>query len=265
MVEPRRRLADTTLAGTRAARHVAAHPPPRRRRGNGVACAARDAGDGAHRLCASTRWGDGVRRFLLGVCALAVLTAGCGASGSTSSPATGSPTRPAASPSSIATASLVGRWQRVLRCEQLVGDLDEAGLHASARYAWLGQTSSDGQSSYRSGSPSPTAAHPCVGAVARKHSHFFASGGEFGSLDWLGGQVDDGQYTLVGGNAVRIGSVTFHYQLKDANTLALSPLLTKAMMRTALAHPKDFSDALWAISVAYPGHTWTRVDCRGWC
>ena len=45
----------------------------------------------------------------------------------------------------------------------------------------------------------------------------------------------------------------------------LSPVLTKAMLRQALAHPQKFSTALWAVSVAYAGHTWKRVPCQNWC
>ena len=47
-------------------------------------------------------------------------------------------------------------------------------------------------------------AHPCRGAVPRKHSHFFTKDGRFGSLDWNGQDVDDGTYTLKGTNRVVI-------------------------------------------------------------
>jgi len=45
----------------------------------------------------------------------------------------------------------------------------------------------------------------------------------------------------------------------------LSPVLTKAMLRQALAHPQKFSAAFWAVSVAYAGSTWKRVPCQSWC
>ena len=47
--------------------------------------------------------------------------------------------------------------------------------------------------------------------------------------------------------------------------LSLTPVLTKTMVRQALAHPQEFSDAGWAVSVAYAGHLWKRVPCEGWC
>jgi hypothetical protein len=49
------------------------------------------------------------------------------------------------------------------------------------------------------------------------------------------------------------------------DTLLLAPVLTKAMVRKALADPKEFSAAGWAVSMAYPGHPWKRVPCQSWC
>src|SRR6266542_6283216 len=88
-------------------------------------------------------------------------------------------------------AGFVGRWQRVVTCQELVSDLKKAGLGVLAPYAWQGQTSASGKSSFKPGSPKPTMSHPCTGAIARLHSHFFNQQGRFGSLDWEGGQVDD--------------------------------------------------------------------------
>jgi hypothetical protein len=153
----------------------------------------------------------------------------------------------------------------VLTCQELTSELKEAGLGPLAPYAWLGQTSSTGQSSFASGSPKPSRAHPCTGAVPREHSHFFDATGQFGSLDWLGGQVDDGPYDLTGDSTLQIGHVTFRYHVVDHNTLLLTPVLTKAMVRQALARPKAFSDAGWAVSLAYAGHPWKRVPCEGRC
>jgi hypothetical protein len=133
------------------------------------------------------------------------------------------------------------------------------------QYAWLGQTSSSGQDSFASGSPKPTNAHPCTGALPRRHSHFFDQSGHFGSLDWLGGQVDDGRYEVASNSTLRIGNVTFRYRVVDQDTLFLTPVLTKSMVRQALANPAEFSDAGWAVSVAYPGHSWKRAPCDGWC
>lgn len=153
----------------------------------------------------------------------------------------------------------------MVSCGELTSELTKAGLEPLTPYAWLGQTSSTGQSSFAPGSPRPTRGHPCTGALPRKHSHFFDATGQFGSLDWLGGQVDDGTYVLGGDSTLRIGQVAFHYRVVNGDTLLLSPVLTKAMIRKALARPQEFSDAGWAVSVAYAGHPWKRVPCEGWC
>ena len=144
----------------------------------------------------------------------------------------------------------------------MVANLKKAGLGTVAPYAWLTQTSSSGESSFKPGSPKPTKAQPCTGAVPRVHSHFFGASGQFGSLDWKGGQVDDGQYRIVNSNTIRIGSQPFHFRILHGNTLTLSPVLTKAMVHQAVAHPQKFSMAFWAVSVAYAGYTWKRVTCN---
>ncbi len=162
-------------------------------------------------------------------------------------------------------AGFVGRWQRVVTCPELVSDLKKAGLGALAPYAWQGQTSASGKSSFKPGSPKPTMSHPCTGAIARLHSHFFNQQGRFGSLDWEGGQVDDGTYRIIDSRTFRIGPTRFHYRIVNGKTLMLTPVLTKAMVRQAVAHRKKFSAAGWAVSVAYVGHTWKRVPCNGWC
>ena len=51
----------------------------------------------------------------------------------------------------------------------------------------------------------------------------------------------------------------------SGNELALTPVITAAAKRQALAKPLDFSTAGWQIAVAFPGHTWKRVPCKGWC
>jgi hypothetical protein len=191
----------------------------------------------------------------LGASALLAISAGAGMAASASAV-----TATAASP-------LVGRWERVVTCQELVAELRKAGLGVTAPYAWLGQTSSTGESSFLHRSPKPTKAHPCTGAIPRHHSHFFSASGRFGSLDWKGGQVDDGSYQILNSNTFRIGSpgVKFHFRMLHGNMLMLSPVLTSAMVRQAVAHPKKFSSAFWAVSVAYAAHTWKRSRCNGWC
>lgn len=204
--------------------------------------------------------------FLL---AATTVIAGCSSNSSTRPLSGGTSHSPVTSPTGAAVAGLVGRWERVTSCQELVSELDKAGLGPLAPYAWSGQTSSTGLSSFASGSPKPTKARPCTGALKREHSHFFNQSGQFGSLDWLGGKVDDGPYRIINDNALYIGSppagATFHYRILHGDTLMLSPVLTKAMLRQALAHPQKFSAAGWAVSVAYAGDTWKRVPCQNWC
>lgn len=169
----------------------------------------------------------------------------------------------ASSASRLAASPLVGRWERLNTCQELVADLKRAGLGATVAQAWVGQTSSTGESSFKPGSPKPTLAHPCSGAIPRKHSHFFSTSGRFGSLDWNGGQVDDGPYRIVNTHTVEIGMahVRFRFTIRGGRTLSLSPILTQAMVRQANAHPPQFSPAFWAVTVAYAGHAWKRVPC----
>ena len=207
-------------------------------------------------------------RAVLAMSAVTAITVGCGSNSSTGSPS-GTSHSPVTTPTATAATGLIGRWERVITCQELVSELGKAGLAPLAPYVWLGQTSSTGQGSFASGSPKPTKAHPCTGALNREHSHFFSQSGQFGSLDWLGGQVDNGPYRIVNNNTVYIGSppiaATFHYRILHGDTLMLSPVLTEAMLRKALAHPQKFSAALWAVSVAYAGSTWKRVPCQNWC
>jgi hypothetical protein len=222
-----------------------------------------------------------VKRALLAACAVGGIgvNAACGAGNSTTAhPAhrqVGGYSQ-SITPTSPPAHGLVGRWERVTTCKELVGNLRKAALARLVPYAWSSQTSSTGGSSFTPGSPDPTQGHPCTGALDRTHSHFFDESGRFGSLDWLGGQVDDGTYRILDlalqlrkrparEGALAIGQVTFHYRIVDGDTLTLAPVLTKAMIREARAHPADFSLAGWAVSVAYQGYTWKRVPCDRWC
>jgi hypothetical protein len=203
-----------------------------------------------------------VRSTLIVLIAVTITTVGCGPSSSV--PAAGTPNADA-SPVESAVPALVGRWERVVTCQEMVGELDKAGLGPLTRYAWLGQTSSKGETSYVAGSPTPTLSHPCTGAIDRQHSHFFTQDGQFGSLDWNGGQVDDGTYRIVDDHTMFIGLVTFHYVIQSGETLKLTPGITKEMVSQAVADPKNFSPALWAVAVAYPTYSWARAPCNGWC
>lgn len=96
-------------------------------------------------------------------------------------------------------------------------------------------------------------AHPCRGAAARKHSHFFTADGHFGSRDANGAQVDDGLYQLVGNDTLVIGDVTFHYKITDGGkTISFTPEIPTCA-------PSCF-EAGWSVAVAYPGYTWQCIS-----
>jgi hypothetical protein len=89
--------------------------------------------------------------------------------------------------------ALVGRWERVTTCQELVTALERAGLRATAPAMLAGN-------GLVTGTPKQLArkAEICKGAVPRRHSHFFTAAGQFGSIDYNGKQVDDGTYRLLG-------------------------------------------------------------------
>jgi hypothetical protein len=105
----------------------------------------------------------------------------------------------------------------------------------------------------------------CAGAQPSPHSHFFTASGLFGSLDESLNQVDNGHYTIVNGHTLKIGDATFRYAITDGDALSLDPVITSAERKTALANPLEFSTATWMVAVSYPGTTWKRVPCEGWC
>jgi hypothetical protein len=188
----------------------------------------------------------------LTVCALALLLMGCSSStGDTTaersvpslSPTASSTTSPPAS----AAPAIVGEWQRLEKCSELVGNLEKAGLKnrvlsSIAGDDWIPGVSKPDQIK----DPS----HPCRGAVARKHSHFFAADGEFGSRDENGQQVDGDSYELVGKDVVQIGKVKFHYKIAG-DTLRLTPEIPKCR--------PDCFEAEWSVAVAYEGYDWQRI------
>jgi hypothetical protein len=154
---------------------------------------------------------------------------------------------------------LVGRWSRVHRCQELVTALKAADL---------GSTAPAAVGDFFPGSTSEQLAKKsdiCKGAKPMLHSHFFAANGMFGSLDQNSQQVDDGHYRIVDRRTLRIGRAMFHYRIVNQKTLRLNPVITAAARRQALAHPLQFTTAAWMVAVAYPGHTWKRVACAGWC
>jgi hypothetical protein len=156
------------------------------------------------------------------------------------------------------TAPIVGRWQQSHSCDELVSALDALGLGALAPGV-VGDY-------FPNLTPEELAAKPdiCSGAVPQLHSHFFTASGLFGSLDQFQNQVDDGTYVIVDSNTFMIGDATFDYTIQG-DILAMTPVITAKQRREALRHPWDFSTAGWMVAVSYPGTTWNRVACQGWC
>jgi hypothetical protein len=154
--------------------------------------------------------------------------------------------------------SIVGRWSRTTTCQDYVQALTRAGLRRLAPGVLAGNGLVAGTSKQLAAK-----SNICAGATARLHSHFFTADGRFGSVDWTNKQVDDGHFTTVG-NTLHVGASLFRYTI-SANRLSLTPMISAAMKRQALAHPLTFSAAGWMIAVALPGGTWKRVACNAWC
>jgi hypothetical protein len=109
----------------------------------------------------------------------------------------------------------------------------------------------------------------CEGAKPVVHYHFFNDdAGAFGSLDQNETFVGGTSYEIIDEGRFRIGNtdsaVVFRYKV-EGDALSLSPVLTSAMKKQALAHPRQITNAGRAIAVSYPGHEWKRVECGDWC
>jgi hypothetical protein len=165
---------------------------------------------------------------------------------------------PAQAAGTLATASIIGRWQQSHTCDQLVSALDALGLGSLAPGV-VGDY-------FPNLTPQQLAAKPdiCSGATPQLHSHFFTASGAFGSLDQFQNQVDDGTYVTVDSNTFKINGATFDYSTRSGH-LTLTPVITDQQRRDALRHPWDFTTAGWMVAVSYPGTTWNQVACQGWC
>ena len=186
-----------------------------------------------------------------------LILGGCSSQDAADSPAVnGTPSagNPASPPTKTVTETgLVGSWERLTTCRQRVAALEAAGLgefaveHAAGE-GWLpGVDSPDHVKDPE---------HPCRGSVPLRHGHFFTDDGLFGSTDQDGGQVDDGEWTLVNDDTIVIhkefGDVTMHFRV-DGDSLHLDPVLPDCTDEGCFA-------AQWAVAVAYPGLAWTRVQ-----
>jgi hypothetical protein len=191
---------------------------------------------------------------------ISAFAVGCGSDGESDE---ATPTVPSTSATTtgdtVAEApTLVGRWERVNECPQLVEAIEQAGL-AEIAPGVVGDY-------FPNATPKELAQKDdlCKGAKPFVHSHFFNENHGFGSLTEDLEQVDDGIYEITDDGTFVIGDVTFHYKI-EGDSLMLTPVLTKEMKAEARAHPLEFTNAGWALAVSYPGHAWKRVDCSGWC
>jgi hypothetical protein len=157
---------------------------------------------------------------------------------------------PAVAMSAAAQSSLVGTWRRVTTCTELATALTRAGLKKFVLEAVAGNGFIPGVTR---ADQIADPAHPCKGAVPRKHSHFFTKDRRFGSLDWRGRPVDDGTYRLVDSRTVVIfkefPKVRFRYRIRG-QAITFTPVIPKGCSTFRCA---------WAVSVAYPGKSWLRV------
>ena len=183
------------------------------------------------------------------------LLAGCaGATTSTSSPSSEAPAPPTrivtASPApSGEPADLVGEWERETRCDEVVASLKDAGLEQ-----WIPEVAAG----FVPGAAGPEAiedpSDPCRDAVSVRHSHFFTAGGQFGSRDQNGAQVDDGTYRIVDEGTFVVSKefpdVTFHYEV-EGDSISFEPVIPECS--------PDCFEAAWSVAVAFPGHAWKRV------
>jgi hypothetical protein len=88
-----------------------------------------------------------------------------------------------------------------------------------------------------------------------EHSHTFWPDGQFNSYDQVGNEVDGGRYTLVDDERFTMGEpkITFVFTAKGD------------ILQMDVELPQECSSdhcqetLAWAISVADPGQSWTRV------
>jgi hypothetical protein len=187
-------------------------------------------------------------RVALGLIAL-VMMSGCGSNGE---PTATTPETPARPTTQTPSSPLVGEWQRVNKCEELVQALTQAGLETQIPEMVAGSELVPGVVN----DPNQLAdkSQPCKGAVPRKHSHFFTESGAFGSRNHEGQQVDEAPYRIIDDKTVVIGDpgVTFHYQITNSDTLMLDPVIPDCA-------PQGCFEAGWSVSVALPGLPWERI------
>lgn len=151
--------------------------------------------------------------------------------------------------------SIVGTWQRVIHCQDLVRALTVAGFGDNVLNA-------AGEFVHVTPEGVADAAHPCRGALPQRHSHFFTADGQFGSLDENGDQVDEGTYEIVAPGTLVMPygfedgppiPVTFHFRI-HGNTISFDTVIPSDC---STSHCREAT--AWGITVSLSGKTWRRV------
>jgi len=151
--------------------------------------------------------------------------------------------------------SVVGTWQRVIHCQDVVRALTAAGFGDNALDAAgeFGHVTPEGVED---------PARPCRGALPKRHSHFFTADGQFGSLDENGDQVDEGTYEIVAPGTLVMPygfedgqpiPVTFHFRI-HGDTISFGPVIPSDC---STSHCREAT--VWSVSVALSGKRWRRV------
>jgi hypothetical protein len=195
--------------------------------------------------------------FTSSLCGL--LMAACGSFGSTVIPTTSTvPVSSTPTPSAVAAsaaAAIVGNWARVQSCQDQLAAFQAAGL-AETHATWITEN-------WFAAAPSPSASGDlCAGAKPPvEHSHFFTAGGQFGSRDENGQQVDDGNYAIVDADTLAfpshahefgyVGDLLVDFTVQDDHaTFAVDmPPNCDAACGDAYA---------WAISAFFGPEVWSR-------
>lgn len=156
-----------------------------------------------------------------------------------------------ARPAPPALPALVGDWIGFHNCQRIVDLMNAAGM---PEQALLNAAESGTIPDVTTIADIADPTNPCLGAVDKEHSHFFTSGGLFGSRDMNGQQVDDGAWVLVDADTFTINGTPFDFQV-DGDELRMEPV----DVGTCPVNGQWCPEA-WKLMVAMPGMAWTRDD-----
>jgi hypothetical protein len=160
---------------------------------------------------------------------------------------------------SAAGADILGTWTRTQSCDEQLAAFVAKGLATQEAYRWV-------TANWVPGNPPPTPKGQDYCAGARPpvaHSHFFAAGYRFGSLDENGSQVDFGDYSIKSPGVLTFPkhSVEFGY----AGEIMVGYIVDDGQATFDVLVPKDCaadarcSDAYgWALSAFFGPAPWHR-------